>query len=201
MNRKRLLGLLACAAVLVIGTVGATMAYFTDTEKATNTFTVGKVGITLDETDVDDSTPDKDRDTANEYKLIPGSTYVKDPTVLVDKDSDECWLFVTVNADNRITSIEEEGKSIAEQMKANGWIKLENITHEGVQVYAYEDKVKAEDEKVVFRSITIDGDKANNDEMDAIQESLTQIIVKAYAIQAAGFDTAKDAWTTVDGKF
>ena len=51
MNKKlrRILLTVCSAALLVCVTVGATVAYLTSTETVTNTFTVGKVDITLDE--------------------------------------------------------------------------------------------------------------------------------------------------------
>ena len=51
MNSKlrRILLTVCSAALLVCVTVGATVAYLTSTETVTNTFTVGKVDITLDE--------------------------------------------------------------------------------------------------------------------------------------------------------
>ena len=103
MNKKSILVVLSVLA-LVAASVFGTLAYLTDTDQATNTFTVGQVGLKLDEKDVDDSTPDKDRDTANKYHLLPGHTYVKDPTVHVDADSEDCYLFVTVA--NGIADIE-----------------------------------------------------------------------------------------------
>ena len=59
--RKAIL-LVLCVILLVVASVMGTLAYLTDTEAVTNTFTVGKVGITLDETDVDE-TGIKDGDT------------------------------------------------------------------------------------------------------------------------------------------
>ncbi len=41
-----------CIALAAIAIVGASLAYFTDTKTATNTFTMGNVQIKLDETDV-----------------------------------------------------------------------------------------------------------------------------------------------------
>ena len=40
------------AAMLVTASVMGTLAYLQDTDSVQNTFTVGKVGITLDEADV-----------------------------------------------------------------------------------------------------------------------------------------------------
>ena len=51
---KKALALVLCAVLLVAGSVMGTMAYLTSKDEVVNTFTVGKVGITLDEEDVDD---------------------------------------------------------------------------------------------------------------------------------------------------
>ncbi len=92
-----------CAVLLVVASVMGTMAYLTSQDTVKNTFTVGNVKITLDEKDVDKDQNTADnvtlptgevRDKANKYHLIPGNTYVKDPTVHVDANSESCWLFV-----------------------------------------------------------------------------------------------------------
>ena len=44
---KKILAISLCAAMLAIMLVGGTMAYFTDAEAKTNTFTMGKVDINL----------------------------------------------------------------------------------------------------------------------------------------------------------
>ena len=46
------LAILACAILLVIATIAGTVAYLTDTATVENTFTAGKVDITLDEANV-----------------------------------------------------------------------------------------------------------------------------------------------------
>lgn len=84
-----------CAVLLVAASVLGTMAYLTDSKEVKNTFTVGNVAIKLDEAKVDENgtqVVDKDgnpvaRVTRNAYKLLPGHTYVKDPTVTVLKPS------------------------------------------------------------------------------------------------------------------
>ena len=48
--KKKITALCLCVALLAIAVVGASLAYFTDTNKETNTFTVGNVKIDLQET-------------------------------------------------------------------------------------------------------------------------------------------------------
>ena len=74
------------------------MAYLTSTDTVTNTFTVGKVEIKLDETDV--TNPNGPRVQANSYKLMPGTTYTKDPTVTVKAGSEESYVRMKVTFNN-----------------------------------------------------------------------------------------------------
>ena len=128
---RKILAMAACAILLVCISVGATVAYLTSTDEVKNTFTVGSVAITLDETDV---TVDGVKDTSarvqeNEYKLMPGHSYIKDPTVHFAAGSEASWLFVKVT--NDISTIEDdypyaEDKkgTISDQIKANGYWRL-----------------------------------------------------------------------------
>lgn len=193
--RKAMLALV-CALALVVGSVMGTMAYLTSTtDTVTNTFTVGNVVITLDETDVDvygvkDS---ENRVTENTYKLIPGGTYLKDPTIHVEKGSEEAYLFVEVV--DAIAAIEDE-TTVADQMTANGWTNLEG------NVWYYNNKVDARNaaddiDVPVFTSFKILGTVDNDTLAETYDE--TTITVKAYAVQAAGFDTAALAWDNTFG--
>lgn len=189
-TKTKALVLALCAVLLVVTTVFVTMAFLTSEDSVQNTFTVGEVTISLDELDVDDSDNDgstTDRDKANEYKLIPGKTYTKDPTIHVGAKSEPCYLFVKV--ENGLESAEADGNTtIAEQMKSNGWTLVDGQTN----IYVYKEVVTAETGAniVVFNSFTIDGETAVADYKDA------KINVTAYAIQAEGFkNTAKaDIW-------
>ena len=64
------------AVIAVTAIAGASLAYFTDTKTAENTFTMGDVKIVLDETNVAD--PEGDRVTSNEYNVYPGAVVTKD---------------------------------------------------------------------------------------------------------------------------
>ena len=136
---------LALVLVMVFGaTLGGTFAYLTSTDTVTNTFTVGNVQIKLDEAKVnlygepvntagqtkaeylaEGNTEDgwvPARANGNEYKLLPGHTYTKDPTIYVDANSEDAWLFVKV--ENGISDIEANGNTtIVNQMAAN-WTRV-----------------------------------------------------------------------------
>ena len=217
-KRKAVTAVLA-AVVLLTGALFGTLAYFTDQETVTNTFTIGKVGITLDEMDVKpDGTKDTDeRVLENVYHLIPGTTYIKDPTIHVDEDSEDCYLFVKV--ENGISNVETavKGKTIADQMKALDWVKVEGIDGvdnlyilrkgDGADKYA----VSKGAEVVVFETFTIDGDKVVSvPEGEAVPEGKVDlekyktaaVKVTAYAVQKSGFEDSTPAqiWNATFGK-
>lgn len=102
-TRSKALLLTLCAVLLVAASVLGTMAYLTSTDSVENTFTVGSVAITLDEAEVDENgTPVEGaaRVKSNEYKLMPGHTYTKDPTVTVKEGSEKSYVRMKVTFNN-----------------------------------------------------------------------------------------------------
>lgn len=102
-TKSKALLLTLCAVLLVAASVLGTMAYLTSSAEVKNTFTVGKVEIKLDEAKVNaDGIPVEgaDRVTANSYKLMPGNTYTKDPTVTVKAGSEESYVRMKVTFNN-----------------------------------------------------------------------------------------------------
>lgn len=210
--------LMLCAVLLVAASVLGTMAYLTSQDSVTNTFTVGKVAITLDEAKVNpDGTPvtGANRVDTNTYHLLPGHAYVKDPTIHVDSKSEDCYLFVKV--ENGIAAIEttEAGKSVAAQMTSNGWASVENEPNTYVYIGTAEGAsaplaVKANNNIVVFENFTVDGTKvvnvptgeaAPNGKLDIAQYSNQKITVTAYAIQKDGFESKTAAQIWADAGF
>ena len=61
-----------------------------------NTFTDSDINITLTESGTDADTT-KDGFQQN-FKMVPGDTITKDPTVTVVKGSEPCWVFIKVEA-------------------------------------------------------------------------------------------------------
>lgn len=102
-TRSKALLLTLCAVLLVTASVLGTLAFLTSTDEVKNTFTVGSVNITLDEAKVKtDGTPVEGaaRVKANEYHLLPGHTYTKDPTVTVKDGSESSYVRLKVTFNN-----------------------------------------------------------------------------------------------------
>lgn len=190
MKKSKALLVTLCAVLLIVASVMGTMAYLTSTDAVTNTFTVGKVAITLDEAKVDEygvEVANANRVKANTYKLMPGHEYKKDPTIHFAADSEASWLFVKV--ENDISTIEAD-TTIAKQITDNGWTALEG--NAGVYYKSVEASTgTAAVDYPVFATFKI------TDTADVASYKDKTIKITAYAIQADGFDTAAAAWTEV----
>lgn len=205
MKMRKILAMVMALALTAALTVGGTLAYLTSQDSVTNTFTVGKVAITLDEQDVDNSTADADRDKANTYSnLMPGHKYVKDPIVHVNADSESSWIFVEVK--NGLSAFEadtsnvsgSEYTKIADQVTGHGWTALNGVANVYYQSYT---KGQTDKDLEVFDEFKISGtanDVSGWSEITTTNTD-TQIVVTAYAVQADGFATANEAWTATFG--
>ena len=218
-TRSKALLLSLCAVLLVAASVLGTMAYLTDTDTVTNTFTVGQVHLTLDEAKVDKlGKPEGDtrwqpteEDREQEYHLLPGHSYTKDPTVTVKKGSENAYvrMMVTVSFKEALTSEQlatnldsifvgyqvdkwlREDKTVGAEQKT---ITYEYRYHTAVDASAATEGVKLEP---LFTSIKVPGEYTN--EQIAFLGGMS-ITVEAHAIQADGFANAEAAWTAFDNQ-
>ena len=78
--KKKITAIFLCVALVAIAVVGASLAYFTDTKSATNTFTVGNVKIDLIESRFHRQGNDNSGDTSipNPTQTASGMKYVTD---------------------------------------------------------------------------------------------------------------------------
>lgn len=206
--RSKALLLALCAVLLVAATIFGTMAYLTSTDTVTNTFTVGKVNIKLDEAKANPDgslVANADRVKANEYKLLPGHTYNKDPmvTVLSGSESSYVKMTVTFSKANELDAIfAPDGAnltSIFNGYDAANWTYKGNTKDAAANTRTYEfwykEAVAAPNGDValdaLFDSIIVPGEITGA--QLATIEDMT-ITVNAYAIQADGFADAEAAW-------
>ncbi len=188
--KKRTMIFVTAMVLLFAIVTGSTLAYMTSkTAPVTNTFTYGTVSITLDEGKVGDNGLFIDngatRVMANSYKVVPGNSYDKDPTVHVGDNSDSCYIFV--NVENGFTTYEADDKdTVAEQMEANGWINMSG------NIWYKANAVTKGTDHVVFTNLNI-SDSLDNAASEAAAK--TSIVISAYAIQSEGFASATEAYT------
>lgn len=96
-NKKVFVTVLALVLVIT-SVIGGTLAWLMDeTNAVKNTFTVGNVDITLEETG---TTTNNDIEEKS-FQMVPGYALSKDPTVTVKANSEKCYVFVkVVESDN-----------------------------------------------------------------------------------------------------
>ncbi len=183
---------LVLALVLTLGcVVGGTIAWLTDkTAEVKNTFTVGDVAITLKETDLDDS--QKKEGVSNEYKLIPGETYTKDPTVEVVAGSEDCYLFVKFEENGNAADYITYTSTLT---AANGWTQGTGTipTYVWYRTVLATDTVKSWD-LLAGNEITIK-DTVTKENMSQADDA--ELVYTAYAIQLDNIAAAATAWAEV----
>ena len=140
-----------CAVALVVTSVLTTIALLTSSSGVSNVFTVGDVKISMYESKVNSKGQPVNANgeviaekggapvkvDTNSYHLIPGETYIKDPTIYINSgEMDDMYLFV--KSTNMIRSAEagnysdrdRDGQgddtplSMREQMLAHGWVEF-----------------------------------------------------------------------------
>ena len=221
---KKALVLFLCAVLLVAGSVAGTLAYLqAKSDVVQNTFTIGDVQIDLDEADVNEYGVklNENRVKANEYKLLPGHSYIKDPTVTVKADSEESYIrmFVTINKQAELDAIftainaERAGKgldalTIADVLTGfdnaiwTRYAEVENTDNTRTYEFRYYKTVSTVDAgdmrlEPLFTKIEMPGEITNAQLKTLYAADATKdlkIDVVAEAIQADGFDTADKAW-------
>lgn len=205
MNVKAIVLAFAMIAVMMIGGISA---YFTDGDTATNTFTVGKVSLDLQE-------PNWDEDKATD--ITPNQTIQKDPQILNDGINDEfVFLEVIVPYENVIVANEDGTKNAAADTELysyivnTGWTEIATVKEETAKtvthlyVYGTADECTALKKDVttptLFDTVTF----ANIVEDQGLEEATLNIVVNAYGIQTSnvnGGTTDPDMiWAVIDNQ-
>lgn len=239
--KKKLTAVALVVCMLAIMLVGASLAYFTDTAEAENTFTVGSVKIKMTETDASGA----------EFKqnqvLMPGKENAIEKVVTITntgKSNAWIWAEVLIPADlddNDDNSPAAPGlgnslhvnypgmyaKEYAQNQDANAkfyntdltklWVMQHNAdglsygyagteTVDGVVynkfVKFYTDELKPDETTPAFMSQVYMDAKVTQGENNAyiLADGKTpytgswEVLVRGYAMQAAGFDSAVEAY-------
>ena len=173
--KKKTLALVLALTLLVAGVVGGTLAWLTDrTAEVKNTFTVGDINISLTETTTD-------------YKMVPGNTIAKDPTVTVKANSEACWLFVQVTESTDL-------KDFITYAIAEGWTELQD------GVYYREVPASAADQTfsvLAGNAVTVKSDVTRT-MLETAKTDAPTLTFQAYAVQKDNVASASDAWAKVN---
>ena len=130
-------------SVVLLGTVGvgATLAYFTDSDSATNVVTMGHVNIELTE-------PAWKYDEKGITNVSPGQTIEKDPTITLQEGSLDAYIRVKLEVEGLE---KEEAADVIKLIKLNeGW------TLEEDGYYYYKNKLTSDTSSTtMFNQVTI----------------------------------------------
>ena len=171
--RKSYIWIIIVSVLLMAIGVGVTVAILVSSPKTVvNTFTVGGVSITLTET------------TGESYKLTPGVTVPKDPTVTVLASSEKSWLFVKVEKENAFDTF-----CVCEIQE--GWTALEG--QQGVYYRLVETSSADQAFPVLKNNSIYVKDTVTEEQLNVITVN-PKLTFTAYAVQKDGFSTAAAAW-------
>lgn len=170
--KKKIVAFMLVICMLAIALIGGTLAYFTDTDEETNTFTVGNVSIDLKEENWDKT------GAAEAADVYPGEALAKDPTVTNDGNN-PCFVRIRVTGLDQFAD-EFNGAMITYRTDYVEGVLGENwVAH--TDGYFYYTKVLqvGETTDALFDQVVMPFALTNN-------AAAEPIVVTAYAVQAQG---------------
>lgn len=193
---KKKLTLVFCILMTIVAIVSGIMAYLTAKDSNASSFEFGELSIDLDES------------VSRYFKLMPGFTYRKDPTVTVKGGSVACWLFIrAVEENNTFEGL--DGKLVVWTVIEDEWTPVP-----GQPDYWYRE-VPACKEDTLFCILT--GNDEYEDGFVHVNEALTgdmmdfmesdqgsglpTLSFQAAAVQRHKVDTVEYAWTLLSDDF
>ena len=225
--KKKITAISLCAALLAIAIVGASLAYFTDTDAKDNVFTTGKVDITLNENFEQNSKLLPSTGSAQQGTLKNGVK--KEIQVKNEEGSEDTYVRVHIaipaildngaddfDAGNNVLHFNYNENSIGEGKW--DWSKTTGVPYEGdwnyyettiddikynVYVVTYGTALKAGQttSEYAMHQVYLDS-KVTNADIEKINKALGtnwEIKVFAEGAQAAGFGNAYDALNAAFG--
>lgn len=191
--KKKVTAIALAVCILAVAVIGATMAYFTDTDSKTNTFTFGKVDIDLTEESIEDKEKGVKAGTVGTdggitYPgVLPGLVYSKIPTVTVKQDSLPAYVVITATVP---TIYDWEGLFNYKIDSAFDW-DSKPVGANTVYYFYAKDPVQPGKSVTPFTEVKINPALTQNDVKNL---PTFNVVVNAYGIQKDGFDDAKAAF-------
>lgn len=197
---KKLVITVVALSLALVCAIGGTLAFLVATsDKVTNTFTYGGISITLTETK--GTLNGEVREFGN---VVPGATIEKDPTVSVDANSENCYVYAKV-----VNNVVLDGETIVIcNIDTENWTLIGSKTDSNgsvVSLYKYKAVVEKSSNDTVLPEVFETVAFSTNFELEDVTtlDAITNdIVITAYAHQAAETDenVANDAaikWANV----
>ncbi len=196
MNKKKLTTLVCSLALVGVIGVGASLAYFSDQDAATNVFTMGNIDITLTETgtNADGSAVGfvPGEGMVFDKQIMPGDTVNKVPVVTVDSGSENAYLRAEITVGDVAekealdpTHKQDIMNNLEKQLNENGW-------YVGNDGYFYlttgnDNGVATPGDYTLFRTVTYPSDWGNE-----VKNAGFTIQIQVQAVQADNFTVNSD---------
>lgn len=205
MSRKKLIITAIILALVLI--IGGIVAYFTDTDTATNTFTLGSIDIEVVEENWNEN---------NAKNIVPLQSITKDPKI-ENKGKSSAYVFAEVVVPYVNATLEGETEAsdidLFEYEVKTGWVQVGSAVKKeadktNTYIYAYvgttntdtmEALAASASTPTLFDSIKMKNVHESTPESSTIQNSTKVVDVKGYGIQSEGLNVTApaDVWALV----
>ena len=215
MNKKKTV--LAAAILLFMFVIGGAIAYFTDTEQKTNTFTIGSVDITLTEDGWDALADANDNDIPDAAEdMMPGESVTKDPLINNDSTKNDAYVFAKVEVPcTTIVAPATTSEELFTYTTNAGWTELSTAavacTSGGTATHVYyygtngtlttlakaaNDSTPTSTSNPLFSTISLRSTLKGNEGLTGQK----QVVITGYGIQTTGLSstTPADVWANFD---
>ena len=216
-SKRSLLSVVALALTIAVTAFG-TVAYMTDSDTVTNTFTVGNINITVDEENVD-GIPDEngniipERDQQNNYPLIPGLVQKKDPTMTVHAGSEECYVRFRVELTG-YAALKAIRPALTDEQLLTQFVSINSdwtltgtpVVNGNVVTYEYRHAVEVDAStetqtlQPLFNTFTVPLEYTGSD-LTMMVNAGFQMEAHGDAIQTDAFEGVDAAWQSFDNQF
>lgn len=175
--KKKIFGITLVVGLLVLSIVGTTMAYFTDTDEKTYTFTSGNVDIQFNGAIFD-----------SKVTAARPTQKLADAAVVKNIGSETAYVGIVITFDKPVAKASDLFTNLG-----NGNFTVDYSTDKTQVFVVYNDITTKDNEITFFDNITVPATWGNED-MKVFGTGL-KITVTAYATQTYGFTNAADALT------
>lgn len=211
MKKKKTI--LAAAVLLLMFAVGGAIAYFTDTDQKTNTFTIGSVDITLTEDGWDALEDANDNDIPDAAEdMMPGESVTKDPLINNVSTKNPAYVFAKVEVPcTTIVAPATTSEELFTYTVNSGWTELSTAavacTSGGTATHVYyygtgetltvlakasSESTPTSTSNPLFSTITLRSTLKGNEGLTGQK----QVVVTGYGIQTEGLTSTApaDVW-------
>jgi len=190
LSKAKIVILLCVVSLALLVITPSTIAWLKDeTDFLVSNFSHGNIKISISESNLDNNL-------IKNYEIAPNAKFIKDTQVIVEANSEDCYLFIVVDKSSNLD------KFMKYEIE-DGWKNLKDNSN----VYYREIDKKNENQtfNVIKNNVISVKDNLTKEDFNALnEENYPTISISAHAIQRNSkidaIDTAEDAWLLVSNQ-